>query len=184
MLKEIGVASALLKQYQHLFNSDQGQVLDLACGKGQNGLYLRQRGINTLFADINQTALDTLMTEHNINEVNCWQADFEDTSQNDVIKLSQLQLQGMMVFRYLHRALFTAIKQAIKPGGIVIYETFTEKNKQFGRPNRAAFLLKSEELKAIFSDWEIIHYFEGMKQNPDRAIAQIVCRKPMTDDNR
>jgi hypothetical protein len=29
----------------------------------------------------------------------------------------------------------------------------------------------------MFADWEIIHYFEGIKENPTRAVAQIVCRK-------
>ena len=39
-------------------------------------------------------------------------------------------------------------------------------------------VLNRGELKAIFSDWEVIFYFEGIKTNPERAIAQIVCQKP------
>ena len=51
-----------------------------------------------------------------------------------------MQLQAVLIFRYLHRPLFDAIKQAVKPGGFVIYETFTTDNKAFGRPHRAEFL--------------------------------------------
>jgi len=150
----------------------------LACGKGQNGLYLVERNIETIFADINSEPLKNLQTQSNVNQEDCWLADFESTTSIDVSKLSKMQLQGMIVFRYLHRPLFDAIKQAVKPGGYVIYETFTEDNKQFGRPHRGQFLLKKNELKTIFNDWEILFYFEGVKNNPDRAIAQIVCQKP------
>lgn len=172
------LSAQLLQDYQHLFKTEQGQVLDLACGKGQNGLYLKQYNIDILFADIQQVHLDHLVKHENIAPSNVWCADFESETQIDAIELSKKQLQGVIVFRYLHRPLFEALKQSIKPGGFIIYETFTEQNKEFGRPNNDQFLLKKDELKSLFKDWEILFYFEGIKHNPDRAIAQIVCRKP------
>jgi hypothetical protein len=33
----------------------------------------------------------------------------------------------------------------------------------------------------MFADWEEIFYFEGIRENPTRAVAQIVCRKPVAD---
>ena len=39
------------------------------------------------------------------------------------------------------------------------------------------YLLQFGELKSWFEDWEIIHEFEGIADNPKRAVAQIVCRK-------
>jgi hypothetical protein len=30
----------------------------------------------------------------------------------------------------------------------------------------------------MFADWEVIHSFEGIKENPTRAVAQLVARKP------
>lgn len=172
------VIAQLLQDHQQLFKADQGQVLDLACGKGQNGLALKQHNIDVLFADIQQVQLDHLVTHEKVDQSNVWCANFESETQIDAIKLSKMQLQGAIVFRYLHRALFDALKKSVKPGGFVIYETFTEQNKQFGRPNREQFLLKKNELKILFEDWDILFYFEGIKQNPDRAIAQIVCKKP------
>ncbi|TEW55959.1 tellurite resistance protein [Psychromonas sp. RZ22] len=168
----------LLQNYAYLFDNGPDAVLDLACGKGQNGLYLQQHKINTIFADINEIHIDNLINQHAIKKEHCWCADFESASSADASTLSKMKLQGIIVFRYLHRPLFQYLKKAIKPGGVIIYETFTEQNKAFGRPHREAFLLKKNELKNIFSDWEIIFYFEGIKQDPDRAIAQIVCRKP------
>jgi len=170
--------AALLQEYAHLFQSTQGAVLDLACGKGQNGLYLQSKNIDVLFADIQSARLIEMVEARIINKQQCWPADFESESQRDTQKLSHMQLQGVIVFRYLHRELFSALKQSIKPGGIVIYETFTEQNKQFGRPHRPQFLLKTGELKSLFEDWQVLFYFEGIKIDPDRAVAQIVCRKP------
>ena len=172
------LSAQLLQDHQHLFKPAQGQVLDLACGKGQNGLVLKQHNIDVLFADIQQMHLDYLVAHENIDQSNVWCADFESETKIDDVKLSQMQLQGVIVFRYLHRPLFDALKKSVKPGGFVIYETFTEQNKQFGRPSRDQFLLKKDELKTLFKDWDILFYFEGIKHDPDRAIAQIVCQKP------
>ncbi|WP_298940015.1 tellurite resistance protein [uncultured Psychromonas sp.] len=171
-------AAQLLKDNLSLFEPDKGVVLDLACGRGQNGLLLKAQNIELVFADLQQQHLSTLHKDFNIDNSALWQADFESESSLDAQKLAQMQLQGILVFRYLHRPLFDSIKQAIKPGGIVIYETFTIENRQFGRPNRADFLLELGELKTVFKEWDILFYFEGIKENPDRAIAQIICQKP------
>lgn len=172
------LSAQLLQYHQHLFKPQNGKVLDLACGKGQNGLSLKEHNIDVLFADIEQTHLDNLLAHDQVEQANIWCADFESETQSDAVKLSQMQLQGVIVFRYLHRPLFDALKQSVISGGFVIYETFTEQNKQFGRPNRDQFLLKKDELKTLFKDWHILFYFEGIKHNPDRAVAQIVCQKP------
>ena len=169
--------AALLNDYKHLLKPGLGTVLDLACGKGQNGLVLKQDNIDVLFADIQQAHLDNLISAFGITKMQTWAADFESEQAIDTTVLSKMQLQGIIVFKYLHRPLFDAIKNAIQPGGIVIYETFTEHNRQFGKPHRDQFLLKTNELQSIFQNWEILHYFEGIKQNPNRAIAQIVCQK-------
>ena len=167
-------ASVLLQQYSQLFQHPGKPVLDLACGAGHNGLYLQQQQIPTVFADQNQAALASIAATPGISAEQCWQVDFENGQQ----QLQANSYQGIVVFRYLHRPLIADIKQAVCSGGLVIYETFTVENRQFGRPNRDAFLLQLGELKQMFSDWECLHYFEGIERDPDRAIAQIVCKKP------
>jgi hypothetical protein len=69
------------------------------------------------------------------------------------------------------------MKKALKKGGILIYETFTVEQPKFGKPHNPNFLLILGELGEWFEGWEIIHYFEGIKDNPKRSVAQIVCRK-------
>ena len=75
-----------------------------------------------------------------------------------------------------------SIKQAVLPGGIVIYETFTVDQPQFGRPHNPDFLLQHGELREHFEGWDILHSFEGVVDGAGgsgaRAIAQMVAIKP------
>jgi len=168
----------------------QAPVLDLACGSGRNGLYLLEQNMPVVFADINESALEqvknTLSSYDNgvTSLANFWQVDFEQDSldQDDTKPLAGKSFSAIMVFRYLHRALFEQIKQAVTAGGYVVYETFTVDQPQFGRPTNAKFLLKHGELAELFSDWQIIHSFEGVvdanNESGKQAIAQIIARKP------
>lgn len=178
--------SSLLTQYlpqlKSLNNDNKITVLDLACGNGRNGLYLAENGIPVTFADISSTAIEQVKqyssnAEHQQN-MNFWSVDFEQA--ND-FPLANKNFAAIMVFRYLHRALFDQIKQAILPGGLIIYETFTTDQIQFGRPKNPDFLLKSGELQSVFSGWEVLHSFEGIIESASgdkQAVAQIVARKP------
>jgi len=65
----------------------------------------------------------------------------------------------------------------LQKGGILIYETFTLDQPRFGKPHNPDYLLEPGELRRWFEDWKIIHHFEGIKNNPVRAVAQIVCQR-------
>jgi len=83
-----------------------------------------------------------------------------------------------MVFNYLHRPLFPAIKEAIRPGGLIVYETFNLEQKKFGRPSNPDYLLQVGELCQAFEGWEIISEFEGEASDPERAISRLIARRP------
>ena len=153
-------------------------VLDLACGTGINGLLLAQHGIPVVFADRSASALEVVAQRLLDGTLpgRIWQVDLEQT---DTDPFAGQSFSAIIGFRYLHRPLFPALKSAVAPGGLVIYETFTTGNLRFGRPGNPDFLLQPGELKTIFQDWEPIFHFEGVLQNPNRAMAQIVTRKPV-----
>jgi hypothetical protein len=70
------------------------------------------------------------------------------------------------------------MRKGLRPGGLLVYETFTVEQAAFGRPRNPDHLLHPGELQQTFADWEVLHSFEGLKENPLRAVAQLVCRKP------
>lgn len=187
--------SSLIDKYlllsQALTLDSKAQVLDLACGEGRNGLHLVENDINVVFADINGESLKQVEQAVNRLQLNkqklaqYWQVDFEQDhfDQGNDKPLKAETFAAIMVFRYLHRPLMTQIKAAVKPGGIIIYETFTKQQAKLGRPKNPNFLLKPNELLEIFADWQILHSFEGevlVSQQSDvkQAIAQIVAIKP------
>jgi len=153
-------------------------VLDLACGTGRNGLALARQGIPVVFADRSTTALEAVKRDLTLGRLpgRTWQVDLELP---DTRPLSGQKFSAIIVFRYLHRPLFPALLDAVMPGGLVVYETFTVGNRRFGRPHNPDFLLLPGELKDLFKAWEIVFHSEGILHNPDRAMARIVARKPI-----
>ncbi len=154
-----------------------GPVLDLACGDGHNGILLAERQLEVICCDVSTEALDrarALAAEHGVS-VSLWQVDLERPRINP---LPEDWYGAILVFRYLHRPLFPCIRKALRVGGLLVYETFTVEQTQYGRPRNPHHLLKPGELSQAFADWEIVHSFEGVKENPRRGVAQLVCRKP------
>ncbi len=176
-----GSASPLLIQHLPLVKSLKAthSALDLACGHGRNGLFLLGNNVPVVFADNNRSALEAIAEklEASDQDYECWEVDLEQGEQDP---FAGRMFSAVMVFNYLHRPLMDAIKNAIVPGGLIIYETFTVQQSQFGRPSNPGYLLKEKELEYLFRDWDILHSFEGHKQNPERAVASIVARKPDT----
>ncbi len=152
-------------------------VLDLACGSGRNGLLLTEHGLSVVFADKSDSALQNVAQHLKETDLQgrTWKVDLEQAKSTP---LSGQSFDAIICFRYLHRPLFPGIKNAVKPGGLVIYETFTIENQRFGRPNNPDFLLRPGELQSVFEDWEPVYSFEGILRNPGRAVARVVARKP------
>ena len=173
-----GKPAELLIRYANLFSEGtlNGPVLDLACGDGHNGIFLAKQMIEVICCDVSEEALKSVKKLAVVQGVSIetWRVDLE---RNGINPFSENFYGGIVIFRYLHRPLISCIKKALKKKGIIIYETYTVRQPQFGKPHNPDFLLKPEELRNWFIDWEIIYYFEGIKENPKRAIAQIVCKK-------
>ena len=169
----------LLVDHWSLFEKERpsGPILDLACGDGHNGIFLATKDLPVICCDISEQALsraEKLASENRV-KVGLWQTDLETEAANP---LQEDFYGGILVFRYLHRPLIPCIKKALKKGGILIYETFTIDQPRFGKPHNPNFLLEPGELPGWFEDWEIVYDFEGVKQGPERAVAQVVCKKP------
>jgi SAM-dependent methyltransferase len=171
--------SPFLTEYSSLFTPKTipGPVLDLACGEGHNGLFLARKGLEVAFWD---------RSEERVNHVTrkAKKEGLFVTSRAVNLELPGLNpLEGcafgaILVFRYLHRPLIPWLKKALVKDGLLMYETFTMDQATFGRPKNPDYLLQPGELGSWFQNWTIIHEFEGFKEKPKRAIAQLLCKKP------
>ncbi len=174
--------SPLLAQYLETLRAVAAgePVLDLACGRGRNGLYLQAQGLPVVFADRDPQALAEVAQQLDkcAGSAELWHVDLEQDAGNP---LAGRSFGAILVFRYLHRPLFGALRDAVAPGGMLVYETFTEAQAGLGRPKNPDFLLRSGELAQHFADWDRLHSFEGISHNDAGqpvAIAQLVARKP------
>jgi len=170
---------SLLREHLYLFTLElkQHPILDLACGDGHNGILLTKKGFQVVFADRSEEALEQVRRHAGAEGMTAtlWQTDLE-TGVAD--PFSCQTFSGILVFRYLHRPLIPAIRRALLPCGILIFETFTTEQAQFGKPKNPDHLLNPGELLSWFRDWEVLYTFEGIAGEPPKAIAQLVCRKP------
>jgi len=177
-------ASSFLVDHYDLFDNLQigNGVLDLACGKGRNGLFLVSHNVPVLFADNNEAHLQSIVPAlesagPSSKKSACWLIDFEAQVSEGRNPLIGKSFDAVIVFNYLHRPLFPFIREAIRPGGLIVYETFNVDQKRFGRPSNPDFLLQHDELCQVFAGWEFIESFEGEVSNPDRAITRLIARK-------
>lgn len=171
--------SDLLQSHGALLDPSRtpGPVLDLACGDGRNGIHVARQGLGVICCDRSRSALRRARQEARAQDVRIrlWWTDLEAPERSP---LPANTFGAVLVFRYLHRPLIPEIRQAVRPGGYVFYETFTVEQTRYGPPRNPDHLLKRGELAEWFKDWEVLHWFEGELTDPDRAMARIVARKP------
>jgi SAM-dependent methyltransferase len=151
-------------------------VADLACGRGRNALAAAGRGLRVIGVDRNGEALGELCAAARARRlsVSGVRADLEDERG---IPLAAASCAGILVFRFLFRPLAPAIARTLRPGGLLLYETFTERQRELGwGPRNAAFLLKPGELRALFPGLEVLDYWEGLTggERP-KAVARLAA---------
>ena len=159
-----------------------GPVLDLACGGCSNGLFMAALGREVVCLDASAEALDTARERAaGLNlRVEARQVDLETGAH----PLPRSAFSIIIVLRYLHRPLLAEIVAALMPGGALVYETFTTEQPRFGKPTNPDFLLKPGELAQAFAGLDVLHSFEGVLDDPPRAVAQFVGCKPLRDNDK
>ncbi len=170
-------ASALLIRWLDRLQPqpNNNRALDVACGTGRNALALAKHGWNVLGVDISPVALAIARQEAQAYGVNLNLAALN----MDDWPLPHAYFDLICVFRFLDRALCAHLPAALKPGGVLIYETFTVAQRACeGGPRTDAFLLQSGELPALFPMLDVLEYTEGVVEEDGRprALAGYVGR--------
>lgn len=162
------VASPWVARFAPLIASG-GQVLDLASGYGRNARHLARLGHRVLAVDRDATALATL---DGIAGIETRIADLE----SDSWPFAGIEFDAIVVTHYLHRPLFDSLLAALRPDGVLLYETFAEGNGVFGRPSRPEFLLQADELLQRFgASLRVVAFEQGRVELPFPAVLQRLC---------
>jgi SAM-dependent methyltransferase len=137
----------------------RGDALDVASGTGRNALWLAARGLTTLAVDRSASAI-TSITQAATELGLPVRAQVMDLEGEEAL-LPPSAFDVVVVVHYLHRPLFPSLRAALRPGGILVYETFTRAQALRGRPSNPAFLLEPGELQQLVAPLEILFQREG-----------------------
>jgi SAM-dependent methyltransferase len=151
----------------------KGRVLDLAMGSGRNTIYLAQQGFDVEGVDISPEVVSTALELAQKANV-AIRVKITDLEGN--YRIEQAAYDVIICFNYLQRSLITQIKDGLREGGVVVYETFIVDQVQFGEPHNPDYLLKYNELLKMFHDFRCLRYREGIIAGT-QAIASILAQK-------
>lgn len=168
--------SEVLYFNQHLLPV-KGNALDLACGYGSNAICLAMNGLKVSAWDISKIALEKLSLRSKEFDfiINCEIRDvLQQPPEPDTFDI-------IVVSKFLDRKLIKHIRHAIKPNGLIFYQTFIKDRIIKSGPENPNYQLNENELLDFFEDWKLIFYKEeGMIGDLSRGFrnqAMIISQK-------
>lgn len=170
---------------QQLHRLPKGKVLDVAAGSGRHSLFLASHGYQVDAVDRDAKALEHLSAtarHRHLTTISTRAVDLEQPAPYEP-DLDKEMYDVIVVFFYLYRSLFPYFLDALKPGGVLIYETFTIDNYfHHKHPRRWEFCLAHNELLRLASSLQVLHYDEGAHESGHSTgssyTAQLVAQKP------
>jgi tellurite methyltransferase len=152
------------------------KALDVACGSGRDAVFLAMEGFAVEAWDILPDALERCRDLARRCGVTV-AAVCRDVEADPAIPAESYDL--ICCFNFLHRPLMKAIADGVRPGGLVVYETFVQPQRElYGKPAREAHILRPGELPSWFQGWDVLSWREGLAR-PRRMTAALVARRPV-----
>lgn len=166
-----------------------GPALDIACGTGRHTLLLAARGQHVTAMDWSRVALDTLAVRarairapvHHMKSIHEARRNSRagiDLVQSDLeqAELPEGHYDLILCVHYLQRSLFSRMARALRPGGVLLFETYTRAQLEFaGGPRNPDYLLETGELRQTFPELSVVFYRE---LRAGQGIASLIARKP------
>lgn len=170
-------AAAVLRQHAYLLPT-QGTALDAACGLGGNALLLSRRGLRVSAWDISARAIETLQataTRHRLD----LQAEVRDV---EAAPPAPRSYDVITVSRFLVRGLCPHLRNALRPRGLLYYQTFVRAKVAEVGPSNPEYLLADNELLSLFAGMRVLVYRdEGVQGDPSHGVrneAWLVAQQP------
>ena len=148
-----------------------GRALDVASGRGRHALALAAAGFRVTAVELQLDALVQARASARAAglALACVCADCTQ------FPLPRHTFDVVVVTRYLDRDLFPALRESLVPGGVLLYETFTEHQLGYDRgPRSLAHLLAPGELRQRLRGMDVL--FDEEVMAPD-AVARMAARR-------
>ncbi|MDH5230042.1 MAG: methyltransferase domain-containing protein [Gammaproteobacteria bacterium] len=172
-------ACHLLLEFKHLLKNTEAKALDLAAGLGGNAIFLARLGYEVAAWDISDLAMQKLNQFAKENHLNI---------KGSVVDLSEPSnwptalFDVIVISHYLQRELVPLIINALKPKGLLFYQTFTQEvTDEYAGPRNLQFRLAPGELLRLFDSLQCRVYREegllGDLSQGQRNIAWLIAQK-------
>jgi len=153
-----------------------GRALDLACGTGGNAIFLAEHGYGVDAVDISWHALSQLQALARAGglDLQCIQADL------DYFPVPTARYDLVVVFYFYDPRLVTRIREALKPGALLVYCTFNTRHISVNPRFNPAYLVQPNGLGSHVSDFEILLHetSAGERGHLSRLIARKLPAPP------
>ena len=163
---------AWLVMHRHLLPG-AGRALDVACGSGRHAVWLARHGLRVLAVDRHAGAIAAL-SAHPLARAGLIDAQVLDLETGQRV-IAADAYDVVVVTHYLHRPLVPQLVAALRPGGVLVYETFTTAQAARGKPTNPDFLLRPGELATLVRPLAILAEREG--DFDGRMVAGVVARR-------
>jgi len=152
---EAGPASRVLRDNLHLLPA-QGKALDLASGLGANALLLAQQGLQVEAWDISEVALQRLQDRAQAQglAIDCQLHDLRSQAP------AQQSFDVIVVSYFLQRDMLPMLAQALRPNGLLFYQTFSRLRVDDSGPDNPDFRLADNELLELLPQLKLRLYRE------------------------
>lgn len=155
-----GKAPAKFLARNYPFLPTGAKVLDISMGEGRNAVFLARKGYKVIGIDTNSVAVRKarrLAREFGVQI---------ETSVNPVDKFSvpKGSLDAIISFYYVDKKIIKKMKSWLKPGGIIIFEAYTQKQLELNlsvKYDHYSFV-KEEQLLKYFGDMKILKFEEPL----------------------
>lgn len=175
--EEHGRAVRVVEENLHLLPAS-GKGLELACGLASNSFALAAHGMVMEAWDISAVAAER------VNQRAAQMGASVSASARDVVTHPPVagEYDVVVVSHFLDRTLIPAIISALKPGGLLFYQTFTQTRVAAGGPSGNDWRLADGELLTLFAALRPLVYREeglaGDTRQGFRNEALLVAQKP------
>ena len=197
------VVDSLVKKAMRYLNGGK-RLLDIGCGEGADSVFFARHGYYVTAIDKNKAYLDHFRSyrlERKLNNITILQRDaLEFGYPKNAYDVISCILVLCCMKRSEFEQMLEPIKRSVKPGGVIIMSSrnyldpelndYRETEKML-EPNtfrkkedccRFVYFIEKNQLSDVFSDFEILYYFEGFapckyNEHPKHGDSYIICRR-------
>lgn len=161
-----------------------GKILDIGCGEAGTSLVLAEKGFDVTCVDISKTVIKEIRDEAKRRNIEI-DAVIDDLETFNISKNYDIVI-GTGIFHFISKEkvldLIDKLKNCTKEGGINVFEVFLQGDPSQDESSEGYYFNKNE-LKNIYSKWEIIDYDEyeeyDKKEKHTNKMAFFMAKKPI-----